>query len=154
MANLDNIKQISGTWTGHNSLWLQPGTPVIESDTSATIGAVAGGKVVTLDYAWTHEGEPQDGLIVLSIDDAEGVHMAWCDSFHMDAKIMNLIGDGSGEAIAATGSWQIADSEPWGWRIELEPQGLNAFQMRMYIILPESMGGVEGLGVQGDYTRA
>lgn len=43
---------------------------------------------MTLDYAWTYEGEPHDGRILLAIDDVEGAHMAWCDSFHMDAKIM------------------------------------------------------------------
>lgn len=154
MASLDDTKSLIGKWTGRSSLWLQPGTPAIESATSAAIGAVAGGKIVTLDYAWAYEGEPQDGRILLAVDETEGVHMAWCDSFHMDTKIMDLVGNGSGKVIAATGSYQVADSEPWGWRIELEPQGRDAFQLRMYNILPSSMGGMEALGVKADYTRA
>ncbi len=80
--------------------------------------------------------------------------MAWCDSFHMDANILDLVGDGSGELLAASGSWQIPDSEPWGWRIELEPQGADGFQLCTYNILPSSMGGIEALAVQGDYSRA
>ena len=153
MQSLDMIRRLSGAWIGHNALWLRPGTPAIESAATASIGVVAAGKVVTLDYTWTHEGEAQDGRLLLAIDEAEGVHMAWCDSFHLDAKIMDLVGDGSGEFITATGSYRLPDSEPWGWRIELEPRGADALQLRMYNILPESMGGLEALAVQTDYTR-
>lgn len=70
---------------------------------------------------------------------------------------MDLVGDGSGaaaEVLAATGPWGVAGSEPWGWRIELHPQGSEGFQLRMYNILPASMGGIEALAVQADYTRA
>lgn len=150
----DDLMRLAGTWTGSSSLWLQPDTPAADSTTSAAIYAVAGGKVVMLDYTWTHEGQPQDGRILLSADAVEGVHMAWCDSFHLDTKIMDLVGRGCGELIAATGSYRIPDSEPWGWRIELEPRGADAFQLRMYNILPVSMGGMEALAVRGDYTRA
>lgn len=138
---------------GHNSRWLQPGTPAIESATCATISAVAGARVDSLDYTWTHGGEPQDGRILLAIDDAEGVHMPWCDSFHMDAKTMVHVGDRSGEVIAATGSYRAPDSKPWGWRIEVEPRGTDALQLRMCSILPRSMGGMEALAVQADHHR-
>lgn len=148
------MKRLAGAWQGHSSLWLQPGTPAFECATSATLYAVAGGKVVAFDYAWMLEGEPQDGRLMLAVDDAEGVHMAWCDSFHMDAKIMDLAGDGNDEVIAATCSYQLPDSEPWRWRIELGSHGTDGLQLRMYNILPASMGGIEALAVQGDYIRA
>lgn len=95
----------------------------------------------------------QDGRILLAIDDVEGVHMAWCDSFHMGEKIMDLFGDADGEVVAAAGAYGAPDAEPWGWRIELEPVGIDGFRMRMYNILPTSMGATEGLAVQADYTR-
>jgi hypothetical protein len=143
-----------GEWTGQNSLWLRPDSPAFESPTSATIGAVAGGKVVTVNYTWTHEGEAQDGLILLAVDAAEAIHMAWCDSFHMDDKIMDLAGRVDGEVIAATGSYSIPGSEPWGWRVELEQINPESFQLRMYNLLPASMGGIEALAVRADYVRS
>ena len=90
----------------------------------------------------------------LAVDDAAGVHMAWCDSVHIDVKGIDLVGDASGEVTAATGSYHVADSEPWGWRIELKPQGTDGFRLRMFNILPSTVGGMEGLAVQADYTRA
>lgn len=154
MASLSSMKDLDGAWTGHTSLWLQPGTPAFESPSTAAISTVAGDTIVTLDYAWTHEGAPQDGRILLAVNATEGVHMAWCDSFHTAADIMDLLGESTGPALTATGSYSIPGSEPWGWRIEVEPQGARRFQLRMYNILPASMGGIEALAVQADYTRA
>jgi hypothetical protein len=150
-----DLRQLTGEWSGHSSLWLRPDTPAFESATSASIRAVAGGRVLALEYTWTHESEPQDGLILLAQDDTEGVQMAWCDSYHMGTKIMDLAGGEAGdEMVAATGSYQFPDTEPWGWRIELEPRGTQGFQLRMFNLLPSSMGGIEALAVRGDYMRA
>lgn len=149
------LKDLVGDWSGHNSLWFQPGTPVFESHTQATVSLVAAGKVTTLDYTWSHEGDAHDGRLLVAVDDATGdVQMAWCDSFHMDAKLLILSGTMNGQVVAATGAYTIPGSEAWGWRIELEPQGASAFQMRMFNILPVSMGGVEALAVQADYVRS
>ncbi len=154
MTNLDDIMRLAGAWTGHSSLWFQPNTPAHESDSTATVTTIASGKLVSLSYTWTHEGDPQDGQILLSIDDTEGVHMAWCDSFHMDTKLMALTGRPEDDAVAANGSYQFPGSEPWGWRIEIEPRGSDAFQLRMFNVLPASMGGASALAVQANYTRA
>jgi hypothetical protein len=154
MASVAALHESTGAWMGRSSLWLQPGTDPSESASSAIVGTVAGGKIVSVDYTWEHEGTAQDGRILVAAGELDGVHMSWCDSFHMDTKIMELTGDGRAAAVAATGSWQVEGSEPWGWRIELEPRGRDALQMRMYNILPAGMGGAEMLAVQADYTRA
>lgn len=151
MADIADLQALTGTWAGHTSLWLEPGTPAFKSDTTATVSTVAGGKVVTLDYTWTHEGAPHDGRLLVAVN-GDGVHMAWCDSFHMDAGILDLVGEGGG-TIAARGTWGPPD-EPWGWRIELAPGGADRFEVRMFNILPASMGGMEALAVQADYARA
>lgn len=152
MPGIDDLTALVGSWAGHTSLWLEPGTPAFESPTTAAVSTVAGGTVVTLDYTWTHEGEPQDGRLLVAITD-EGVHMAWCDSFHTGAGIMDFRGEAEIEPIEARGTYGPAD-EPWGWRIELAPSGADRFALRMYNILPASMGRTEALAVQADYTRA
>ncbi|GMU41933.1 MAG: hypothetical protein AMXMBFR23_27990 [Chloroflexota bacterium] len=90
---------------------------------------------------------------MIAASEVGGVQMAWCDSFHMDRDLMTLHGDGSGGLVAASGTYRVADSEPWGWRIEVEPQPGDGLQMRMFNILPASMGGLEAPAVQADYRR-
>jgi hypothetical protein len=53
MPNLDDLTQLTGQWTGHSSLWFRPNTPAIECETAATVGTVAGGQLVTVDYTWS-----------------------------------------------------------------------------------------------------
>ena len=76
-----------------------------------------------LDYTWSHEGAPNDGAMLIAV--RGDVHISWCDSFHMDTKLLELAGGPAAKVIAATGSYS-------GWRavglaIELElmaPDGL------------------------------
>lgn len=154
MPSLDDLKQLTGQWKGHSSLWFRPDTPATECETTATLGTVAGGQLVTVDYTWSYAGAPHDGHMVVSVDETEGVHMAWCDSFHMSTKLMDLQGAAvRGPVVAAVGTYSLPEGEPWGWRIEIEAQAAG-FQLRMFNILPASMGGLEALAVQSDYTRA
>lgn len=154
MAALDALTQLGGTaWVGHNSLWFEPDTTAFESSTTAMLTAVAGRKVVTLDYTWSHEGAAHDGRLLLAAT-AEGTQMAWCDSFHMDAKLLILAGPPPAEYFAATGSYSEPGGEPWGWRIEVEPQAPDALVVRMFNILPASMGGIEALAVLAEYVRS
>jgi len=154
MAGIGSIAHLVGTWTGRTLLWLTPGSTPLESPTDAAVYSIAGDRVLSIDYGWVYEGASQDGRLLVAPDDTEGMHMVWCDSFHMDASIMDLVGAAAGEAITAAGSYRLGDAEAWGWRIELEPRGDDAFQLRMYNILPESMGSAEALAVQADYSRA
>ncbi len=153
MPDLESIKRFAGSWSGPSSLWFEPDTPAFESVSTAVLGTVGGGKVVTFDYTWAHEGAPQDGRILLAVRPT-GVHMAWCDSFHTDSDIMDLVGDGSADVVAASGTYSVPGPEVWGWRIELDTRTPDSLLLRMYNILPASMGGLEALAVLTEYTRA
>ncbi|MCC6238032.1 MAG: DUF1579 family protein [Dehalococcoidia bacterium] len=154
MPALEPLAQLAGVpWAGRSSLWFQPDTPAFESSTTAMLTTVAGGKVVTLDYTWSHEGAPHDGRLLIAAT-AEGTQMAWCDSFHMDANLMVLSGPPASGVFAATGSYSEPGGEPWGWRIEVEPRSPQALVMRMFNILPASMGGIEALAVLSEYAPA
>lgn len=154
MPELDPLVRLAGTrWVGRSSLWFEPDTPAFESSTTAILSAVAAGKVVTFDYTWSHEGTPHDGRILISAT-AERTLMAWCDSFHMDAGLLQLSGPPATEVFAATGTYSEPGGEPWGWRIEVEPRSPQALVMRMFNILPASMGGIEALAVLSEFTPA
>jgi hypothetical protein len=152
MPTTMDFADLIGTWAGPSSLWMEPGTPAHESTSSATVRTVAGGKILMVEYTWTFEGAPHDGTMLIATDG--GVHISWCDSFHMDRKIMELDGAPGGAVLAATGSYALPDAEPWGWRIELELLTAEHLQLRMFNILPASMGGIEAVAVQADYARA
>ncbi len=154
MADLQPLYRLAGTYRGHKTVWTHPGAPPIESDVSATASTVAGGLVFTLDYSWATDGGEQDGRLLIAPGSAGGIHISWCDSWHVHGQIMELQGDLASDQIAATGSYVVSDSEPWRWRIEVEPRGVDAFQVRMFNILPASMGGAEMLGVQIDCSRS
>jgi hypothetical protein len=47
-----------GHWTGTNKLWLEPGTPVRESVTTAVVGLATTGAFATLQYSWADSGQP------------------------------------------------------------------------------------------------
>lgn len=153
MPDIDPLAQLVGDWAGASSLWFRPDTPAFESPGTASLRTVAGGKLISLDYTWSHEGAPHDGRILLAAT-AEGTRMAWCDSFHMDAQLMELVGPPASAVFATTGSYSTPGSELWGWRIEIEPRGPQALVVRMFNILPASMGGIEALAVLAEYAPA
>ena len=157
MAHVERLLALRGNWSGETSLWLQPGANADVSPTTATVYGVAGERVISIDYGWVYNGASQDGRLLVAPDDTEGVHLSWCDSFHTDASIMDLVASPeapTGAVVRATGSYRVDGSEPWGWRIELEVHGADAFELRMYNILPASMGQMEALAVRAEYARS
>ncbi len=81
----------------------------------------------------------------------EIVEIAWCDSFHMDSRIMQLRGvfttDGG---FSAHGEYTAPDGVPWGWHIDVAVDGPDAFTLAMYNVTPD---GEEQLAVRAVYER-
>ena len=92
-----NLRQeaasLFGEWSGHNRLWLGPSEPARESDTSLQVTTAANGQFLVLTYAWSHEGEPHDGVLMVRLGHEPGpVDMVWVDSFHTMGTFMQFGG--------------------------------------------------------------
>ena len=105
----------------------------------------------TLSYTWSHEGNPHQGKILISQSDkANTVELAWVDSWHQSASIMNLAGEVSDPGdFKAKGSFPAGD-ETWYWTIALTFQGAKLF-LEMECI---SAAGEVDWAVRGTYERA
>jgi hypothetical protein len=69
----------------------------------------------------------------------------------MSSDIMHCLGIRDKEGIVALlGSYSVASSPDWGWRIELELSGIDDLELRMFNISPE---GDETPGVLAQYHR-
>lgn len=168
--SLDSLASLTGAWAGDYTLILEPGAPRPPTFTSADVDVIAGGKLVAVFYDWevselTDEAEftTEDGVLLIGVTPAwarasgqgeepsAGVEVAWCDSWHMDTRIMQLQGEfNAGGGFSARGGYDLPDGARWGWRIELLLDGHDAFTLQMYNVSPE---GDEFLGVRAVYRR-
>jgi hypothetical protein len=152
MSIPSNLSALVGHWTGDNRVFMAPTDPVRESATTATVALPAQGRFVTLQYTWSDEGAPQDGLLILGHEpDPNIATAAWIDSWHMGDKLMHLQGsaDDAGR-LTVRGSYSVPGSPAWGWQIEIAPRGDDSFQLLMHNIDPD--GNVYP-AVEATYTR-
>jgi hypothetical protein len=152
MSINQSLLNLPGQWSGPNRLWLEPGTPVRISDTTAAIRLAAGERFLVIQYTWADEGKPQDGLLMVDIEDDETPRAAsWIDSWHLTGAIMQFKVESAGDGILALhGSYPASEGPDWGWRIEIHPQSTDRFDLRMFNITPD---GQEMLAVQAEYSR-
>lgn len=146
------LTALSGTWQGTKQLWLDPDQPACESRSTATVRQVAQGRFLVLEYTWSDQGKPQDGMLVFGEEaPSGGIRAFWMDSWHMRDTIMPCDGAvGSDGGIWVQGSYAAPPDPDWGWRIALHPETDHAFRMRMHNIAPD---GQESLAVEIRYTR-
>ncbi|RPI87055.1 MAG: DUF1579 domain-containing protein [Chloroflexi bacterium] len=152
MAVPNRLSKITGSWAGVTRLWLTPDENVQESETHAVIGLVAQGKFINLQYTWAYEGQPQEGLLIVGRQQKESdISVFWIDSFHMDDAYMILKGTSTENGgISVLGSYSVAESPEWGWRIIVDPQENGKFLLKMFNISPE---GQEYRAVEAEYSR-
>ena len=141
-----------GEWTGTNRLhtpWL-PET-LKESGSTATVRSKMNGQFLTVEYTWSFEGEPQEGMLMLGCDrDSDAVQAVWTDSWHSKDVLMLCNGEiDSDGKISVFGTYSVPNHPDWGWRTELSP-GEDAFRYAMYNVSPE---GVEEIAVETDFVR-
>lgn len=152
MSLRETISQWVGEWSGTNQLWLMPGDPPRESETSASVTLAAGGGFALIRYAWADGGKPHDGVLLVRIAAAPGeASMVWIDSFHTGGNFMEFRGEADRDGrMSAGGSYAAPPGPDWGWRIELAG-GDAEMQILMYNITPD---GEEALAVDAKYNRA
>jgi hypothetical protein len=64
MSVPEKLQMLVGNWTGTSRLvrpWLSP--PDAESESTASVSAVARGNFVTIEYTWIVDDEPQEGVL-------------------------------------------------------------------------------------------
>ena len=150
---LDDIKDdLIGVWAGENLLrpsWETPSD--FKSRSELTAANAVRDKFLTVNYQWSHEDTPHEGLLLIGFDaDTKTVNAAWVDSRHSNTTPLILSGKISEQkSIDVRGTYQIQNRPDWGWRIVITPAE-NDLRMTMYNITPE---GVEDLAVQAVYQR-
>ena len=146
------LEGLTGHWEATNRLWMQPGTPALESPTTASIALVAGGNLALIQYTWAEGGKPQDGLMAVVVGSkAATPRMTWVDSWHTAGQFMLLTDEpGDTAAVRVRGSYAAPPGPDWGWRIEIEAAHSESWQLRMFNITP---AGQEAPAVLADYRR-
>lgn len=147
----DDLSACAGEWRGKNLLFFQPDQPGIESEISATVLPILGGRFVRLDYTWSYEDQPKEGSLLMAFDSKTGKTSGyWIDSFHMGSSLLTLTGDGADGKYKVYGSYPAPPGPDWGWSIAVEP-GDGSLRLLMWNIEP---GDPEQLAVQAEMKRA
>jgi hypothetical protein len=147
---MSGLEGLIGAWFGESQLFLESDT--FTSKTSAHIKQGIQGQFILVSYTWEFEGRSQEGLIIFNSRIGQAPTRAnWLDSWHMGSEIMHCLGIRDKEgSVALLGSYSVASSPNWGWRIELRLSGSDDLELRMFNISPE---GDETLGVLAQYQR-
>lgn len=147
------LYDLAGVWKGTNRLHV-PWMPekLKESESGANVHSKMNGQFLYLEYTWSYEGEPQEGLLIVGGDPkSDAVQAVWTDSWHSKDVLMlcngSIAGDGG---ISVVGSYAVPDNPDWGWRLEIIPND-DQFRFAMYNVSPD---GAEELAVETDFQRA
>lgn len=113
MTIVESLAPLAGTWKGVNRLRLMPTDEFRESEASATV-AVTAKDYITVAYTWSEDGQPQNGLLLVSEAGA-----VWVDSWHSSPQwlLLDREPDGGDGEIRLAGTY----ATDWGWRIHLQP---------------------------------
>jgi hypothetical protein len=142
----------AGKWRGKNVLY-DPGRDgrPDASASSLEVTPLLGGRFVRLDYTWRYDGKPQEGSLLLGVDEeARTLRGYWIDSWHQSARVMVLEGPPPGGAtLSVGGSYPAPPGPDWGWRIEIArtPRGIA---LAMFNVTPD---GQEMPAVEAAWAR-
>jgi len=153
MAAFSRLIGFTGRWRGKYRLIVEPGQPARESESTAVVAPIAGGRFVRIDYVWGERERPQDGSILFGRDRERGVVTAlWVDSFHMSDKVMTCEGQSADAgSLDVRGFYAAPPGPDWGWRTVIETGEDDSLRMVMYNVSPD---GKEDLAVEATYRRA
>ena len=146
------MSKIIGNWQGRNNLWLFPGDPVHESDSTAEVQMIAQNQFTEIRYSWAYDGEPQEGRLYLGQPSEDGdVEAVWFDSWHLKGTFMVFKGSADPNGVVSVlGSYAAPPGPDWGWEITIEPIETDEFYLRMYNITLE---GEKTPAVEVKYSR-
>ncbi len=153
MHALDRLAACAGRWRGSNRLHDPHTGKPEDTDSTAVLATLLGGKFIRLDYTWSYRGAAQEGSLLIGYQSEPGKATAhWIDSWHMSDGVMACEGavedDGS---IAVRGSYAAPPGPDWGWRIVLRPADGSGLHIIMYNVTPD---GREVLAVEATFARA
>ncbi|PYT01110.1 MAG: hypothetical protein DMF63_03950 [Acidobacteria bacterium] len=146
------LSDLIGTWKGTNRLFVPWMTEKIkESETTATVHSKMNRQFLSIEYAWSFDGEPQEGLLIVGCDPkSDAVQAVWTDSWHSKDVLMLCNGKAASDgSISVFGQYAVPDHPDWGWRTEIIPAG-DHFRYLMYNVTPE---GAAEIAVETDFTR-
>jgi len=151
MEAFSRLIGLTGRWRGTYRLIVEPDQPARDSESTAVVAPVAGGRFARIDCGWEFEGNPQEGSILFGSDRERGVVTAlWVDSWHTINKVMSCEGV-AGASLDLLGSYAAPPGPNWGWRTVIDTPEPDSFRMVMYNISP---AGKEHLAVDAVYRRA
>jgi hypothetical protein len=152
MSVLHGLASCAGSWRGTNTLHDPAAGRPDSSPSDLIVTPVLGGKFVRIDYTWAHQGERQEGSLLLGFDPKAGeVSGHWIDSWHMGRKIMTCRGPTPvGGTISVEGSYAAPPGPDWGWRIEITPENGQKIRIAHFNVDPD---GTEQAAVEAVYSR-
>ena len=147
------LSALVGNWKGTNRLhtpWMPQ--PLQMSDSAATVRSRMNGQFLSIEYTWSFENEPQEGLLIIGCDPtSDAVQAVWTDSWHSKDVLMLCNGSRDTDGrISVFGQYAVPDHPDWGWRTEIT-HTLNGFRYAMYNVSPD---GVEEIAVETDFEPA
>ncbi|CAN5585049.1 DUF1579 domain-containing protein [soil metagenome] len=153
MSMNEHVYALTGEWKGTNRLnlsWMPD--PIRESLSTANVRPRISGQCLEIAYAWEYEGQPQEGLLILSGDPkSDNVTASWTDSWHSKNVLMSCNGTVSEDGhVKLMGHYSVPDHPDWGWRTEIVPEG-DTFKYLMFNVSPE---GEEDWAVATVFSRA
>jgi Protein of unknown function (DUF1579) len=153
MNAFSSLIGLTGRWLGTYRLTVEPGEPARETQTTAVVAPVAGGRFARIDYTWGPRDKPEDGSILFGRDRTRGVVTAlWVDSWHMSDKVMACEGPSTDAgSLEVRGSYSAPPGPDRGWRTVIETTEDDVLRMLMYNVTPD---GKEELAVEASYSRA
>ena len=148
------LMRLAGNWEGLSKVWFEPGDPVDESPSSATMKVIMDGRFVLCEYKGTFQGKPLEGVVIFGYNlMLERYEAAWIDSFHTSTAIIFSEGKRhTGEAkMLGSYAYVTPDTEQfWGWRTELDIVNDDEVVITAYNISPE---GEESKATETIYKR-
>lgn len=154
MGSTHPLNAIVGRWSGINHLWVRPGEPARDSESTAHVSLELKDRVLFFRYTWADAGVPQEGVLLVQHDPGTGVaSAAWTDTWHMAHAFMHL--DGRLELngnLDLFGAYPAPPDPDWGWRIriDIDPKVASSFRLRMFNIAPQ---GPEDIAVDTLFSR-
>lgn len=143
----------AGQWRGTNRLhlsWMTPSDYISASELS--VMPIAMGTFLAVTSTWEHDGEKQEGFLLLGYDTAQAVATAaWGDSWHMSKSVLFCQGTITQEGtLDLRGTYEAPPGPDWGWRIVLSIPSDMELHLVMFNCSPE---GDEELAVEATYLR-
>src|SRR5829696_7266905 len=78
------LAELVGEWKGTNRLhapWMPQ--PLQKSDSSASVRAKMNGQFLAIEYTWSYESKPQEGILIIGCDPtSDAVQAVWTDTWH------------------------------------------------------------------------